>query len=69
MMDSMASVAAIIPARAGSKGVVDKNIKPLASQPLIAYSIVAAKLARNIDRVIVSTAFRLTGRTTSRRRP
>jgi len=51
----MASVAAIIPARAGSKGVVDKNIKPLAGKPLMAYSIKAARLAKNIDRVIVST--------------
>ncbi len=51
----MASVVAIIPARAGSKGVADKNIKPLAGRPLIAYTIAAAKLAHNIDRVIVST--------------
>jgi len=46
---------AIIPARGGSKGVPRKNIRPLAGFPLIAYSIAAAKLAKNIDRVIVST--------------
>ena len=46
---------AIIPARAGSKGVIDKNIKSLAGHPLIAYSIAVAKLCRNISRVIVST--------------
>lgn len=51
----MAEVVAIVPARAGSKGVTDKNIRVLAGKPLVAYSIMAARLARNIDRVIVST--------------
>jgi N-acylneuraminate cytidylyltransferase len=51
----MSDTIAIIPARAGSKGVSDKNIRSLAGKPLIAYSIQAAVLARNIDRVIVST--------------
>jgi len=51
----MANVVAVIPARSGSKGVVDKNIKLLAGYPLIAYSIAAAQLANNIDRIIVST--------------
>ena len=51
----MSSVIAIIPARSGSKGVIDKNIKLLAVHPLIAYSIAAARLAKSIDRVIVST--------------
>ena len=51
----MADVIAVIPARAGSKGVADKNIKLLAGHPLIAYSIVAAQLAKNVDRAIVST--------------
>jgi CMP-N,N'-diacetyllegionaminic acid synthase len=46
---------AIIPARGGSKGVPRKNILPLRGQPLIAYSIVAAKKAKSVDRVIVST--------------
>ncbi|MFA5117976.1 MAG: acylneuraminate cytidylyltransferase family protein [Candidatus Omnitrophota bacterium] len=46
---------AIIPARGGSKGVPGKNIKHLGGYPLIAYSILAAKLARGIERVIVST--------------
>ena len=48
-------VVAIIPARSGSKGVPKKNIHPLAGYPLIAYSVLAGKLAGNIDRVIVST--------------
>jgi N-acylneuraminate cytidylyltransferase len=51
----MANVVAIIPARSGSKGVPDKNIKLLAGRPLLAYSIAAARLTNNIDRVIVST--------------
>lgn len=45
----------IIPARGGSKGVPGKNIKPLAGKPLIAWTIEAAKKAKYIDRVIVST--------------
>ena len=51
----MENVVAVIPARSGSKSVVDKNIKLLGEHPLIAYSIAAAKLANGIDRVIVST--------------
>lgn len=46
---------AIIPARAGSKSVVQKNIRPLGGYPLMAYSIAAAKMARRVTRVIVST--------------
>jgi len=47
-------VIAIIPARSGSKGVPDKNIRLLGNHPLIAYSIAAAKLS-GIERVLVST--------------
>jgi N-acylneuraminate cytidylyltransferase len=46
---------AIIPARGGSKGVPGKNIKLLWGFPLIAYSVVAARLASGIDRVVIST--------------
>ena len=45
----------IIQARGGSKGVPKKNIKLLAGYPLIAYSIIASKLAKNVQRTIVST--------------
>ena len=48
-------VVAIIPARSGSKGVKDKNIRCLEGYPMIAYSIAAAKMSKSIDRVIVST--------------
>jgi CMP-N-acetylneuraminic acid synthetase len=50
----MNEMLAIIPARCGSKGVKNKNIKKLAGHPLLAYSIAAAKLAR-IEHIIVST--------------
>ena len=46
---------AIIPARGGSKGIRSKNIVDLAGKPLIAYSILAARHAKNVDRVVVST--------------
>ena len=51
----MSDIIAIIPARAGSKSLVDKNIKYLSGHPLIAYSIAAAKLSKKIKKVIVST--------------
>lgn len=46
---------AIIPARSGSKGVIDKNIKDLDGKPLLAYSIEAALKADIFDTVMVST--------------
>ena len=51
----MTNIVAVIPARSGSKGVPDKNIKLLAGHPLIAYSIAAGQLSAKIDRIIVST--------------
>lgn len=51
----MHKVIAIIPARSGSKTIIDKNIQLLSKHPLIAYSIAVAKLSKRIDRVIVST--------------
>jgi len=51
----MADIVALIPARSGSKGVPHKNIKLLNGKPLMAYSITAACLTDEIDRVIVST--------------
>ena len=46
---------AIITARSGSKGLVDKNIKHLNGMPLMAYSILAAKKAELFTEVMVST--------------
>lgn len=48
-------VIAIIPARSGSKGIKNKNIADVCGFPLIAYSIMAARMCREISRVIVST--------------
>lgn len=49
------TIYAIIPARQGSKGVPNKNIKTLGGHPLIAYSIAAAKMCPEVSRVLVST--------------
>ena len=46
---------AIIPARSGSKGLKDKNIRDLCGKPMMAYSIEAALGAACFERVIVST--------------
>ena len=48
-------VLAVIPARSGSKGLIDKNIRPLCGHPLLSYSVVAAKKSCVIDRVIISS--------------
>jgi CMP-N,N'-diacetyllegionaminic acid synthase len=48
-------VLAIIPARGGSKGVPNKNIRPLGGKPLIAWTIEAAQQSRYIDRLILSS--------------
>ena len=46
---------AIIPARSGSKGLKNKNIKNLNGKPLIAYTIDAAINSGEFDEVMVST--------------
>lgn len=46
---------AIIPARSGSKGLEDKNIKLLNGKPLIVYTIEAAKDSKVFDEIITST--------------
>lgn len=48
-------VVAIIPARSGSKGIKDKNLSSIGGYPLLAYSIIAAKLSKRIDRILLST--------------
>ena len=48
-------VLAIIPARSGSKGLKDKNIKPLLGKPLLAYTIEAAINSEIFNTVHVST--------------
>lgn len=46
---------AVIPARSGSKGLKDKNIKLLAGKPLLQYTIQAAKESKIFDCIHVST--------------
>ena len=48
-------VLTLIPARAGSKGLKNKNIRTINKIPLIAYSILSAKTAKLVDEVIVTT--------------
>ncbi|HKZ77062.1 MAG TPA: acylneuraminate cytidylyltransferase family protein [Pyrinomonadaceae bacterium] len=54
-MASTPSIVALIPARAGSKRVPDKNIKRLGDHPLVAYTIAAARESGIFAAVIVST--------------
>lgn len=46
---------AVIPARSGSKGLKDKNIKLLNGKPLIVYTIEAAQKSNLYDEIFVST--------------
>jgi len=48
-------VLAVIPARGGSKSIPRKNLVDVAGRPLIAWAIGAAREAKRLDRVIVST--------------
>jgi CMP-N,N'-diacetyllegionaminic acid synthase len=48
-------VLGVITARAGSKGIPGKNIRPLAGKPLILYTIEAALASGAFDRLILST--------------
>ena len=48
-------IIAIIPARGGSKGVKNKNLRLIAGKPLVAHSVEHALGCSRIDRVFVST--------------
>lgn len=48
-------IIALIPARAGSKRVPNKNIRQLDGLPLLAHSVVTAKQCPSIDRTFLST--------------
>lgn len=54
MIDGL-SVLALITARGGSKGLPGKNIRLAHDRPLIDYTIAAARTARSVDRVVLST--------------
>ncbi len=49
------TVLALVGARSGSKSVTDKNVRPLAGHPLLAWSVACARRCDRIDRVILST--------------
>ena len=49
------SVLGLITARGGSKGVPGKNILPVGGQPLIAWTIQAARGSRFVDRLVLSS--------------
>lgn len=55
MNEKSPSIIALIPARSGSKRVADKNIRPLAGHPVMAYTIAAAKQSGIFSAILVST--------------
>ena len=52
---STPSAVAFVPARSGSERVPQKNVRPLAGHPLIAYAIETARQSGCFERVVVST--------------
>jgi N-acylneuraminate cytidylyltransferase len=51
----MPSIVALIPARSGSERVREKNTRPLAGHPLLAYAIASARQAGIFNRIVCST--------------
>jgi CMP-N-acetylneuraminic acid synthetase len=49
------STYAFVPARGGSKGIPRKNVRTVGGVPLVVRAVVAARAARTVDRVVVST--------------
>jgi CMP-N-acetylneuraminic acid synthetase len=58
----MSSLIALIPARAGSKRIPNKNVRSFFGHPMLAYTVAAALNSRLFQRVIVSTDEPLIGR-------
>ena len=56
-------ILAVIPARGGSKGVKNKNIKLLSGKPLVSWTIIEAKKSKYIDKIVVSTDSELIAKT------
>jgi N-acylneuraminate cytidylyltransferase/CMP-N,N'-diacetyllegionaminic acid synthase len=48
-------VLAIVPARSGSKGLPDKNVRDLLGKPLLAWAVLQARASDHVDDVVVST--------------
>jgi CMP-N-acetylneuraminic acid synthetase len=55
MNDKKSFILGLIPARGGSKGIKNKNIKKVNGKPLIAHAIECGRNCRSIDQLIVST--------------
>ena len=51
----MSHVLALVPARGGSKGIPEKNVRPLAGQSLLHYAAQAASASGVVDRSVLST--------------
>ncbi|WIE76536.1 acylneuraminate cytidylyltransferase family protein [Curtobacterium sp. MCSS17_007] len=54
-MHSPGTVVAIVPARAGSKGIPGKNLRTVGGRSLVRRAVEAARAAETIDTVVVST--------------
>lgn len=54
-METNKKVVAIVPARGGSKGLPDKNLRPFLGTPLLGHTIQAARASRRVSEVIIST--------------
>lgn len=48
-------IVGIIPARGGSEGIKDKNLRKFCGKPLLAWAILNAKKSKYLDKIIVST--------------
>jgi CMP-N,N'-diacetyllegionaminic acid synthase len=55
MENNEMEILGLIPARAGSKGIPNKNMSLLAGKPLIEYTFEAAKKSKRLTRTILST--------------
>jgi N-acylneuraminate cytidylyltransferase/CMP-N,N'-diacetyllegionaminic acid synthase len=53
MIETKIRTLMIIPARSGSKGVVDKNIRPLQKQPLLDWTIATAQAVNREDCLLI----------------
>lgn len=51
----MMRLLAIVPARAGSKGVPGKNKAPIKGRPLIDYTVAALEAAKSVDGILITT--------------
>lgn len=54
-MESTTDMLAIIPARKNSKGLIGKNLYPIQGQPLIYWTIKAAKESKYIKKIVVTS--------------